>query len=361
MAMQRQHGYLVIADISGYTSFVARTELEHAHEILSDLLGVLVNRLTTMLTLSKLEGDAVFAYVPEERMQRGETLLELIEDTYVAFRRRQESMQRSTTCTCNACRAIPSLDLKFFAHHGDYILQSVTGMTEMVGSDVNLVHRLTKNPVGEASGWRGYVLFTETGLEHMGVRPANLHAQVESYEHLGDVPTQSLDLHARFDELADERRIQLPVSDGDIVVTVECTAPPAVVWEWINDQRLRSLWMEGTTWSPGARPGGRTGPGSINHCAHGNGTTSAEEVLDYRPFEYVTTAWRMNAQIIGRDTIYFEETPGGTRVTYATRMFMPAPRFVSRVFYRMMMAEKFQRMMANCSKLIAAAGRAAPG
>ena len=42
MSTVTQHGYLVIADISGYTSFVAKTELEHSHEILSELLGLLV-------------------------------------------------------------------------------------------------------------------------------------------------------------------------------------------------------------------------------------------------------------------------------------------------------------------------------
>ena len=32
-----QHGYLLLADISGYTSFLVGTELDHAHEILIDL------------------------------------------------------------------------------------------------------------------------------------------------------------------------------------------------------------------------------------------------------------------------------------------------------------------------------------
>jgi len=32
-----QRGYLVLADISGYTSFLSQTELDHAQEILSDL------------------------------------------------------------------------------------------------------------------------------------------------------------------------------------------------------------------------------------------------------------------------------------------------------------------------------------
>ena len=33
-----ESGYLLLADISGYTAFLAQTELEHANEILSDLL-----------------------------------------------------------------------------------------------------------------------------------------------------------------------------------------------------------------------------------------------------------------------------------------------------------------------------------
>ena len=67
-----QHGHLVISDISGYTSYVAQTELEHAHEVLSELLALLLNRLTPVLTLSKLEGDAVFVYAPESRLSRGD-------------------------------------------------------------------------------------------------------------------------------------------------------------------------------------------------------------------------------------------------------------------------------------------------
>ncbi|MEK7786470.1 MAG: DUF2652 domain-containing protein, partial [Chloroflexota bacterium] len=77
-----QHGYLLLADISGYTSFVARTELEHSQEILTELLELIVAKFKSLLTISKLEGDAVFAYAPESKVPRGETLLELIESTY---------------------------------------------------------------------------------------------------------------------------------------------------------------------------------------------------------------------------------------------------------------------------------------
>src|SRR5512139_2342395 len=169
MGSVTQHGYLVIADISGYTSFVAKTELEHSHEILSELLGLLVNRFQPIMTISKLEGDAVFAYAPMEVFVRGETLVDFIESMYVAFRDKQLSMKRATTCTCNACRNIPSLDLKFFVHCGDFIKQTVANIKELVGSDVNLVHRLTKNHVTEATGCRAYMMFTEQCLNHINV------------------------------------------------------------------------------------------------------------------------------------------------------------------------------------------------
>ena len=60
METKTQHGYLVLADISGFTWYVAGTELEHANEILTEVLELIVARFTPTLTLSKLEGDAVF-------------------------------------------------------------------------------------------------------------------------------------------------------------------------------------------------------------------------------------------------------------------------------------------------------------
>src|SRR5215510_1939789 len=88
MESKIQRGYLVLADISGFTSYMATTELDHAHEILSELLELVVSSFAPVLTLSKLEGDAVFAYAPESKLPRGETLFELVEATYAAFKDR---------------------------------------------------------------------------------------------------------------------------------------------------------------------------------------------------------------------------------------------------------------------------------
>ena len=68
MERKTQTGYLVLADISGYTSFVAQTEIEHADMALAFLLETIVEKLSNLLTISQLEGDAVFAYMEESKL-----------------------------------------------------------------------------------------------------------------------------------------------------------------------------------------------------------------------------------------------------------------------------------------------------
>jgi hypothetical protein len=359
MESKMQNGYLVLADISGFTSYLVGVELEHAHEILSDLLEIIVNSFKPVLTLSKLEGDAVFAYAPESRVTRGETLLEILETTYVAFRNRVEAIRRRTTCECNACRALPKLDLKFMAHYGCYILQRVAGGMEVIGSDVNLVHRLMKNQVGEATGWRAYMLFSEAALTKMKVWPDCAVTLTENYEHLGDVKTHSLDLHKRYKDLVTEKRVVVSVKEADTIHTTELAAPPAVVWAWLNDPQKRGIWMDHTRWTVVARPGGRTGAGTRNHCAHGK-SVSVEEVLDWRPFEYFTCVQEPmpGKPIVMRETYLLTPVPetGGTRLQMTAVLDIPrVPRWINRQLCRLIMKymAHIDRGIANLRRLTA--------
>jgi uncharacterized protein YndB with AHSA1/START domain len=356
MSNLMQHGYLILADISGYTSYVAATELEHAQAILGELLEVIIGRTTSLMTLSKLEGDAVFTYAPESRVERGETLLELVESTYVAFRDKVDVMRRHTTCECNACRAIPTLDLKFIVHHGDYIVQHVAGISELVGSDVNLVHRLLKNHVSEQTGWRGYLLCTQASLAHMGLPPEGMHDMTESYEHLGDVLTHSIDLQKRYKEITDARRIVVSPAEAACVFEEDFDAPPPVVWEWLNDPVNRTRWGGNNHWSAVTRPGGRTTVGASNHCAHGK-SINVETILDWRPFQYVTSEQDAQGNIM-RQTVTFEPTPDGkgTHVAfYLTPLKMPMPRAIARPVFNFMMFKlfKYPQAVENAARMLA--------
>ena len=67
MESKPQHGYLVLGDLSGFTAFMGGTELEHSHEIVGELLELLVERVSPLLTLASLDGGAVPAFAPVGR------------------------------------------------------------------------------------------------------------------------------------------------------------------------------------------------------------------------------------------------------------------------------------------------------
>lgn len=338
---ETKHGYLVLADISGYTGYLAQVELEHAHEILTDLLESIVDHFKAVLTISKLEGDAVFANVDEEKIARPESLLELIENTYLAFRRRRDSSQRATTCACRACQNMKTLGLKFFVHHGDYIVQNISGIRELVGSDVNLIHRLTKNHVSENTGWNTYLLFTEAAMDCIGLQLEGLHRGEEFFEHLGRVETQTLNLLPRYDALISAQRVTVPPDQADVITSHEFNAPLAIIWDWIMDIQKRNESMgEMGHWKIIARNKGRTAAGAANHCSHGKGA-STETILDWRPFEY-STADTVDGKAMFREMLLFTSLDEGRRTRVESRMQMlkPLPVFIARFMVKM----QFRRM-----------------
>ena len=67
---QARQGYLLLADISGYTAFLTGTELEHAHAIVRELTKLIRERLAPPMRFVKLEGDAVFCYAEAEGVCR---------------------------------------------------------------------------------------------------------------------------------------------------------------------------------------------------------------------------------------------------------------------------------------------------
>ena len=164
MPDQPEPACLVLADISGYTSYLAGVELDHAQDILADLTDAVVRALRPTFRLAKLEGDAAFAYVITDVID-GSALQDTIEHCYIAFRRRLRDIGQASQCDCNACTYIPRLDLKFVVHHGLIARQRMAGREELVGRDVIVVHRLLKNDVQTALGMSAYALV------HGRVRP----------------------------------------------------------------------------------------------------------------------------------------------------------------------------------------------
>jgi uncharacterized protein YndB with AHSA1/START domain len=352
MSPTPQRGILVLADISGFTRFLAETELEHAHDILAEILELVVQRLTPVLTLAEVEGDAVFAYASQDRFPRGETLLELIEQTYGLFLGRVEAIRLHTTCTCSACNAIPILDLKFIVHDGDFILQSVGTGVKPLGSAVNLAHRLLKNGVGEATGWRAYALFTQAAVEGLDLPTEGMHTRVEQYENLEPVRTYSCDLRERWSRQLEAHRVYVDPGASDLSLSIDLAAPPPVVWTWLNDPKRRTQWV-GITHQRMSGKDVRSGVGTTTHCTHGSDLESIHTVRDWRPFDYFTEeVTRPNGKPVVLVTTELTETASGTRLDVRNRVLM-GPRLVTVPVLRRMSEPDQRRNLQNLQRLVA--------
>ena len=321
-----QQGFLIIADITGFTPFVADTELEHSNEILHEMLKGILSYLTPTFTLAEVEGDAVFVYAPIEKFPRGETILEVIESFYTAFRDKKSSFHRVRTCGCKACQMAPSLDLKFIVHFGEYIMNNVSGKKKPLGASVNVAHRLLKNSISEITGWKAYMLLTKDCANAIGVDSNKFHQQTERYDHIGAVETLSVDLDALYRNALKDRKVYLSKEDADTVIDRDFPIPPTLLWDWLNDPRQRTRWTPGSDWNIGLRPRGRMGKGATNHCVN---SKMMEKILDYRPFDYYTSSMgRGFFQIML--TSEFKEIPSGTRLSWHLKLNSILPKGISR-------------------------------
>jgi hypothetical protein len=289
MLARTEPACLVIADIAGYSDYLAGVELDHAQDILGDLINTVVGGLRPSFKLAKLEGDAAFVYVPATTVD-GPGFRDVIERCYFAFQRRIRDIRQASTCECNACVRMPGLDLKFVAHHGAIARQRMAGREELVGTDVVVVHRLLKNRVGEDLGLPAYALYTSALVGAMGLEDpaaAGMRAYRETFESVGEVAGWVTDLGAAWE--TERQRVRTKVTDGDAlaVITIPAAVPREILWEWTTSPARRIRWTSGMTEVVEDLANGRRGIGTVNHCAHGK-NVSIEEVIDWVPPEYET-------------------------------------------------------------------------
>jgi hypothetical protein len=313
MARTPETGFLVIADLTGYTAYLSGSELEHAPAIAGDLLETIVGRLDPPFRLAKFEGDAAFFFVEDGRAD-GSLLLDAVEASYLAFRRRLRSIDQATSCDCNACPLAPALDLKLFVHHGNYIRTRIAGRDELAGSDIIVVHRLVKGSGAAAARGNGFALFTGAAIDALGLERASLSmvAAEEPIEHLGRVTTFTLDLEARWQAESEVRRVDIRDSDIVLDLLASVEAEPSVVWAHLTSPTLRTLW-EGPLVIEESSPGGRRGIGTIAQCVTGRLAT-VEEIVDWQPYDHV--GWRLAVARLGpvEATADLEAVDGGTRL-----------------------------------------------
>lgn len=319
MLPKAEAAYFAIADISGYTSFLAAVELDHAQDIVADFMGAVVKGLRPPFRLAKFEGDAAFVYAMAETVD-GSLLQDAIEGAYFKFRRRSRDARQASSCECRACVAMGDLDFKFVVHHGEMVRQRIGGREELAGRDVILVHRLLKNAVGGKLGGHAYALYSDAAIRSMGVDPAaqGFIAHRETIEAIGEVTLWARDLEAAWRR--EDARIRTEVTREEAYATLEfeIAAPRQRVWEYLTvPGQWRKWWNADDIIEISSN--GRRGVGARNHCMHGKDAI-IEETLDWRPVDYFTVGIAL-------------PVPGAPRIVM-TRALLEGPNQTTRLELR---------------------------
>lgn len=203
-------GPLVLADISGYTGFLQDVTEMHrddafaggnipaAYGLISTLLDGIIGRLAPPFTLSKLEGDAVFAFArSSDPVPHGDALLDCIRACYASFRVQVAGAESVWSCRCAACSRVDLLDLKFVIHAGSFAIAPMGGGLELIGPEVVMAHRLLKNGAAAQLGVSAYALFTDAAVAALDVPLDGTIPAEERYEHYAPIGVRLLPLRER--------------------------------------------------------------------------------------------------------------------------------------------------------------------
>jgi uncharacterized protein YndB with AHSA1/START domain len=281
-------GFLVVADITGYSAYLSHSELEHAQAVLKTLLDLMIDQTKAPLVLSGLEGDAVLSYTIDSDRFEGQAFVEMIEQTYVSFKSAINQMVMNTTCQCNACANINNLDLKFFVHHGEFVVQELAGRGELVGSDVNLIHRLMKNNISESTGIVAYTYLTSAAIERLkldGFKGA-LIAHSEQVADIGEVGGWILDMMPIWQARKDQSNLDIDTS-GAVRFVEDYPLPPELLWGYLTNPEYRSVFSNARKQVTHERRNGRVGLGTVYECFHLDNSVTTNTILEWVPFSRI--------------------------------------------------------------------------
>lgn len=342
-------GYFILTDISGYTEFLTKSELEHARDALQNLFDVQLAHIRHPFVISGFRGDAIFMYVPEANFREPQNLLEALENLYFVFADALRQMIFNATCTCRACKNITGLDLKIIIHYGEYLIQKFGDREELLGADVIVPHRMLKNSVVEQSGIESYALFSQAAAEASNLSqlayPLVSHSEI--YEHLGEVRMQVLDLHKVWEREQEKKRLVVTPEEAWLSFEWDAPFPLFMVWEYLTTLRLEQQYAGYDLVERTDSLGGRFQTGSQYHCAHGEAHIF-NRILDWKPFDYVSLEQRLGEGIKLVQTRRVRELPTGTKISIHLR----APQTPVPDEFRKFLVQAYNEVAAGMKTLL---------
>jgi hypothetical protein len=189
---------ICIPDITGFTRFMAETNLEFSRKIIPPLLRSLVTANNLSLKVGEIEGDAILYY----RFGELPPLQELIDQCkkfYLDFTNQLNALRNEFPDNFAKFYSSEKLSLKIILHAAEMTSTHIEGMIKLIGEDVVTVHKLLKNSIPEAE----YIMLTEKLLSNYKestvsevLNWSEIKIGMDEYEYIGAVPYRYISLES---------------------------------------------------------------------------------------------------------------------------------------------------------------------
>lgn len=244
----QQQAFLFMPDISGFTKFVNKTEIEHSTHIIQELLEIIIDANELNMELMEIEGDAVF-FFRFGKLPSTSKIIQQSKSIFEKFHQHLLKYESRRICQCGACRTANNLTLKFIIHSGFVRSYYVKNHFKLMGKDIIILHRLLKNKIPDNE----YLLFTESFFG------------VSGSENLIQVQLSTVDDSEEFDNNIVHYKyapikhwlegIAVPEAGGlnshtnlipVITISKEIGSPTDIVFNYLADLSRRVEWMNST-------------------------------------------------------------------------------------------------------------------
>ncbi len=242
-----RNSLLFVPDITGFTEFVNKTEIEHSQHIISELLEKIIDSNDLNMEVSEVEGDAVLFY-KQDQLPTADDIYRQAKKMFLDFHSHLRLYESQRICQCGACSTASNLSLKFVVHAAPIGFTNIKNHKKPFGADVVLLHKLLKNDISD----REYILFTDQFLNDSDFSSPSLndklHVGQQAYTEVGNVKYKYLSLKDLYSEVNDPPPVKLPEKMKDPVVAEHVFDLPLMeVYEYLSDFELKQIWNEGVT------------------------------------------------------------------------------------------------------------------
>ena len=315
-------GTFILADISGYTRFVASVAIEHSNEIIGHLLNAILKANSGRWKVANVRGDCVFFY--SEAGEDPPALLREARKLYETFCDEIIDISARAACPCGACTTVNQLGLKFIVHAGEFEVQEIGDRSELIGADVIAAHCLLKNTVALPE----YVLLTRAYAADVSTLKLPAAEGSDEYDVIGPIEYTYLDLEPVRQDVEARNCFFLSPDEALAAATIDIDASPELVWEAMVSPDKQLEYFVGVS-DIQVMPSPHGEVGQIHRCTLQNGNFSVWVVTAMDEAAHrMTFKWFLG----GRTDIYqtwevSEGLTGGSRVGGYMTFEEPNPEF----------------------------------